>query len=153
MIKQTVNLHATAVSVGGKGVIISGASGAGKTSLALELIREARRDKIEAKLVADDRVDIVDVDGQLQASAPAPLAGLVEVRGSGVHTIDHVSLALLDLAVDLVDPKAAERVSSSTPRMVAHGVALPVLRLPIGDTGPQVRAILAHLGLYTPLKR
>jgi serine kinase of HPr protein (carbohydrate metabolism regulator) len=153
MIKQTENLHATALSVGGKGVIISGASGAGKTSLALELIREARRDKIEAKLVADDRVDIIAVDGQLRASAPAPLAGLVEIRGSGVHTIGHMSQTPLDLAVDLVDPKAAERVSPSAPRMVAHGVALPVLRLPIGDTGPQVRAILAHLGLYTLLKR
>jgi HPr kinase/phosphorylase len=153
MIKQVVNLHATALSVGGKGVLVSGASGAGKTSLALELIREARRDKIEAQLVADDRVDVTAVDGALWASAPATLAGLVEVRGSGVHKIDYMSPVPLDLAVDLVDPKAAERMSPSVPRTVAHGVALPVLRLPIGETGQQVRAILAHLGLYAPLKR
>jgi serine kinase of HPr protein (carbohydrate metabolism regulator) len=148
-----INLHATALMLGGKGVIIFGASGAGKTSLALELIREAGRDNINARFVADDRVDLRLVIGRLQVSAPAQLAGLVEVRGSGIQNIGYATSAFLDLAVELVDPKAADRVPPAEPFEVAHGVALPVLRLPIGNTAPQVRAVLAHLGLYTPLKR
>jgi serine kinase of HPr protein (carbohydrate metabolism regulator) len=150
---QTTNLHATVLVLSGKGVIILGASGAGKTSLALELIREASRDKIDARLVADDRVDVSLADGQLRASPPANLAGLVEVRGSGVHDIGYATSALLELAVQLVEPKASERISPAEPEQVALGITLPVLRLPIGDTGPQVRAVLAHLGLYVPLKR
>jgi serine kinase of HPr protein (carbohydrate metabolism regulator) len=147
------NLHATALVIGGKGVIVFGASGAGKTSLALEILREARRDKIDAQLVADDRVDVTLVEGRLQASAPVVLAGYVEVRGSGVHEIDHANSASLDLAVALVDAETAERIAPAEPCEVAYGVFLPVLRLPIGDTGPQVRAVLAHLGLYAPLIR
>jgi serine kinase of HPr protein (carbohydrate metabolism regulator) len=151
--RQTANLHATGLTLGGKGVIIFGASGSGKSSLALELIREAKRDNIEAILVADDRVDVSLINGRLQAAPPASLAGLIEVRGSGIHKIDYATSALLDLAVELVGAEVAERVSPTAPCEVVHGVALPVLRLPIGETGPQVRAILAHLGLYTPLGR
>jgi serine kinase of HPr protein (carbohydrate metabolism regulator) len=147
------NLHATALLVGGKGVIIFGASGAGKTSLALELIREAVRDNIDANLVADDRVNVALVEGRLEATPPTSIAGLVEVRGSGIHAVSHTSLVMLDLAVELVKCEAAERLAPQEPYLVAHGIALPALRLPIGDTGPQVRAILAHLGLYVPLKR
>lgn len=153
MSAPTVNLHASALLVGAKGVIVFGASGSGKTSLVLELIRESGRDSIDAKLVADDRVDVYLGDGKLHARAPEQLAGLVEVRGSGIHKIKHVHSATLDLAVELVEAQAADRVSPSEPYEVAFGVAIPVLRLPIGDTAAQVRAVLAHLGLYTPLNR
>jgi serine kinase of HPr protein (carbohydrate metabolism regulator) len=146
------NLHATALTAGGKGVIIFGASGTGKTSLALELIREALRDNIEAKLVSDDRVEIDLVNGELVASPPPQLAGLVEVRGSGIHRVSSAASAILSLAVELVTPALAERISPAEPRLVAHGATLPLLKLPIGDTGPQVRAVLAHLGLYRPLQ-
>jgi serine kinase of HPr protein (carbohydrate metabolism regulator) len=148
----TVNLHATVLVLDGNGVIIFGMAGAGKTSLALELIHEAKRDKIEAQLVADDRVDVILMSDGLSASAPTALAGLVEVRGSGIHKIEYAASTLLSLAVELVEAKEADRMSALEPREVAHDVALPLLRLPIGDTGPQVRAILAHLGLYTPLR-
>ncbi len=147
------NLHATALIVGGKGVIIFGAPGAGKTALALELIRESLRDNIEAMLVSDDRVDLALTDGKLVASPPAQLAGLIEVRGSGIHEIGYVESAALDLAVNLVDTQKAERISPAEPQLIAHGVKLPALKLPIGYTGPQVRAVLAHLGLYKPLQQ
>jgi HPr kinase/phosphorylase len=147
------NLHATALVIGGQGVIIFGASGAGKTSLALELIRESLRDNIEARLVSDDRVNLSLANGEIAASPPSELAGLVEVRGSGIHEINYVASASLHLAVELVDPQIAERIPPLEPQLVAHGVNLPTLMLPIGETGPQVRAILAHLGLYTPLLR
>jgi serine kinase of HPr protein (carbohydrate metabolism regulator) len=146
------NVHATALLVGGKGVIIFGGSGAGKTSLALELIREALRDDIEAKLVSDDRVELTFRNGELVASPPARLAGLVEVRGSGIHEISNAASAKLHLAVELVNPQEAERISPAGPQLVAHGVKLPALKLPIGETGPQVRAVLAYLGLYGPLQ-
>ena len=40
---EAVNMHASAVQLAGQGVMILGASGSGKSSLALELLREALR--------------------------------------------------------------------------------------------------------------
>ena len=52
-------IHATAVLLDGKGVVLRGPSGSGKSDLALRLIDEG------AILIADDRVDVKIIDGQL----------------------------------------------------------------------------------------
>jgi HPr kinase/phosphorylase len=58
---RTVNIHATCLAVKGKGVLLLGGSGAGKSDLALRLIDEG------AKLVADDRVELYLARGRLKA--------------------------------------------------------------------------------------
>lgn len=146
-----VNLHASVVVLGDAAVIIFGESGSGKSSLALELLREALREGIDASLVADDRVNVERRGDRLFASAPANLAGLIEVRGSGIHTIPHRSEAALSLSVELVGPDASERLSTCRTKPVADGLSLPVLLLPMGHIDGSVRAILSHLGLYFPL--
>lgn len=90
-----VNLHASCVAVEGRGVLILGPSGSGKSALALRLMG------FGARLVADDRTDITVQDGALIASAPDTLRGLIEARGVGILRADPVPFAPLVLVVDL----------------------------------------------------
>jgi hypothetical protein len=92
---KTVNIHASCVAIGQKGVLILGESGAGKSDLALRLIDEG------AKLVADDRVELYAVRGALCARAPKSIAGLIEVRGLGVIALPCRKSIALALAVKL----------------------------------------------------
>jgi HPr kinase/phosphorylase len=72
-------------------VLLLGPSGSGKSDLLLRLLDRG------FALVADDRVDLSDG----VASAPAGLAGLLEVRGLGVFRMPHVTSATVALAVEL----------------------------------------------------
>jgi hypothetical protein len=72
------NVHAACIAIGGRGVLLIGKSGAGKSDLALRLIDEG------ARLVADDRTILYAVRGALHAKAPASIRGLLEVRGIGI---------------------------------------------------------------------
>jgi len=89
------NLHGSAVAFAGRGVLILGASGTGKSALALGLVR------LGAALVADDRVDLERRGEALVARAPPALAGLIEVRGLGILRLPAVPEAVVTLAVDL----------------------------------------------------
>lgn len=111
-------LHAACVAVAGRGVLILGPSGSGKSDLVLRLVDEG------AWLVGDDQLLVIDTpDGVLARPAPA-LAGLLEVRGIGVMPIRRLrDQVLLDLAVELGVP--AERVPEPRRYHVA-GRALPL---------------------------
>lgn len=88
-------LHASAVAFSGRGILILGAAGSGKSALALALAGRG------AALVADDRVAIVRRGRALVASPPPATAGLVEARGVGILPLPAVPEAVLTLAVDL----------------------------------------------------
>ena len=86
----------------GRGVLILGASGAGKSALALALIGRG------AALVADDRVELGPARGRRWSPArPSAIAGLIEARGVGLLRLPAVPEAPLALAVDLDRPPAA----------------------------------------------
>jgi hypothetical protein len=74
------NIHASCVAIGGRGVLLIGASGAGKSDLALRLIHAG------ARLVADDRTILFLAKGALHARAPDSIKGLLEIRGLGIVT-------------------------------------------------------------------
>jgi HPr kinase/phosphorylase len=88
-------LHASCVALGGRGLLILGPSGAGKSALALRLM------SLGADLVADDRTEVLRRDAMLVASCPAPLRGLIEVRGVGLLRATPVDSAEIALVVDL----------------------------------------------------
>lgn len=89
-------LHASSISVEGRGLLILGPSGAGKSALAIRLI------SLGASLVSDDRTLVLAADGHLTASCPNPdLQGLVEARGLGILRAPTVTSARLALAIDL----------------------------------------------------
>ncbi|KFE33987.1 HPr kinase/phosphorylase [Thioclava atlantica] len=90
------NVHASVVALDpGRGVLIRGASGAGKSALALRLMAYG------AHLVADDRVDLSVEDGALIARAPAAIAGRIEARGVGILNAEALERARIILCVDL----------------------------------------------------
>ena len=71
-------VHATTLDIASLGVLILGASGTGKSDLALRLIADG------ALLVADDQTSIDVRGGELWATSPAKIAGLIEARGVGI---------------------------------------------------------------------
>ncbi|MBP3346933.1 MAG: HPr kinase/phosphatase C-terminal domain-containing protein [Alphaproteobacteria bacterium] len=73
------NIHASCVDYDGKGILLLGASGSGKSGLCLELILN-----YNAMLVADDRVELTAKAGGVYASAPENIKGLLEVRNVGI---------------------------------------------------------------------
>ena len=98
-------VHATCVSLYGAGLIIRGPSGAGKSDLALRLIDRG------ARLVADDRVDLLVSDNGVIARAPEILAGLLEVRGLGILRVPVLEATVVRLVVKLVNHKNVPRLS------------------------------------------
>ena len=138
------SLHATAVAVAGSGVLIRGAAGSGKSSLALALIEDPRGD---SKLVADDRVVLAAQAGALLASVPDTLQGLIEVRGVGIVHRPFLPNVVVRLVVDLLPLEEWPRLPDPAERLQElAGIALPRLRLPIGipDAATRVRIALAE---------
>jgi serine kinase of HPr protein (carbohydrate metabolism regulator) len=129
--------HATCVDIDGAGVLLRGASGSGKSDLALRLIDGG------ARLVADDRAQLTVAGGEVFASAPTALMGRIEVRGLGIVPVEAVARAPLRLVVDLVAPDAVERLPTPATAEVL-GVRLPLVRLaPFEASAPaKVRAAL-----------
>ena len=97
-------IHATCISLYGAGLIIRGPSEAGKSDLALRLIDRG------ARLVADDRVDLLVSDNGVIACAPNALKGLLEVRGLGILSIPFLEVTVVRLVVDLVDSENVPRL-------------------------------------------
>lgn len=140
-----MNLHACAVLLRGRGVLIAGPSGSGKTRLALLLVREARRDGLAAHLVSDDQVLLAPgADGRLIATAPAALFGLVEIRGFGPVPVQAERHCAVDLLVRLVPGPDAPRMAEGGSEAVA-GCLLPRLELAERDALGAVLAVNAFL--------
>lgn len=70
--------HGVLLSMNGKGVMIRGESGIGKSEVALELVRRGHQ------LVADDRVDCYQIHNNIVGRAPKILEGMLEIRGVGI---------------------------------------------------------------------
>ena len=92
--------HATAILWGARAVLLRGASGSGKSRLALELLAEARRLGIHAALIGDDRLVLEEASGRLIARAVPEIDGLVEARGLGLVTLFHEPAGVVGLVVE-----------------------------------------------------
>jgi len=134
----TLLLHATAVAIDGRGVLIRGPSGAGKSDLALRLIDRG------ARLVADDQCALRREGDRAMICAPAAIAGLLELRGIGIARLDALAEAPLELVVDLVRPEAIERLPEPRCETIL-GIEFPVIALaPFEPSAPaKLRVALA----------
>lgn len=74
-------IHGGLISIYGKGVLIRGESGMGKSEIALELIKRGHL------LVADDRVDCYRIHNKIIGKAPELLSGMLEIRGIGIINV------------------------------------------------------------------
>lgn len=128
-------LHGSCVALEGRGLLLLGPPGAGKSALALELIA------LGARLVADDRVALRREGGRLFAAAPPALAGLIEARGLGLLRLPALAEAALALVVDL--SLRSERLPPRR-RLTLRGVALPLLAAPAAARAAALAAALRH---------
>lgn len=132
--------HATCVALAGRGVLITGASGRGKSALALQLMA------LGAQLVADDRC-LLQRDGtSLVARAPDPIRGLIEARGIGILRVVPVDRAAIALIVDL-DQTETTRLPPPRSRDML-GLTLPLLHNVAQPYFPA--AILAYITHMQP---
>ncbi len=144
---MSVNVHATCIRIGRAGrafgaparagVLIVGPSGAGKSDLALRLIA------LGAVLVSDDRTDLDVGRGRLVASAPAAIAGLLEVRGVGIVKMPHAERTAVSLVVAL-----ARKVS----RLPEPATFAPPAALHLSETARPVLLTLDPFEISAPQK-
>ncbi len=120
-------IHACAIVVGERGVLIRGPSGAGKSALSLALIHRARACGRFTALVADDRVYLRAASGRLLAAGVPGYEGLIERRGEGLLVEAHEPRTAIRLVVDLAE---AGHPPPRLPEDQDHSVDLLGVRLP-----------------------
>lgn len=118
---MTLLPNVTCVAIKGRALLIEGAPGSGKSTLALTLIDRG------AVLVGDDGVSLTVSAGQLRASPPSRIAGLLEVRNLGLLTFPTASDVPVALVLRL-DPEAPRYVDVPEASELC-GVSLPLLRV------------------------
>lgn len=129
-------LHASSVAVGPRGLLITGKSGSGKSSLALDLMA------IGATLVSDDRTHLRRTPEGALTLHPAPnIAGLIEARGVGLLRAQFVAGVPLAAMIDL-DQIEAERLPERR-EVELLGVPVPLLHKP--GTPSLAPALLQYL--------
>ena len=117
----------------GEGVLLQGRSGVGKSDLALALLDRGH------KLVADDQVEFVPVDGRLLGRARSGLEGFIEIRGLGIINLvelhgvqvisNHVHLSLV-LQLELGDVATDDRLLPVELPWQLAGIQAPCWSLP-----------------------
>ena len=148
-------IHASAVLVGARAVLIRGPSGCGKSRLALALLQAADAGRLAfARLVADDRAEVEARHGRLLVRPTDRLAGLLELRGLGIRRLPYEPVAVVGLVVDL-GAETADRLprtehltttvaSVTLPRIAVHPCAEP---LPMLLAAWRTQDALAQTGL------
>ncbi len=135
---MTIARQATCVAICGRGVLIEGAPGSGKSSLALALIDRG------AVLVGDDGIMINNSDGRLIASPHPNIIGKLEVRNVGLVDMPVSPPVAAGLVIHL-DPDAPRFIDKAEAVTIA-GVALPLVRL---SPDSPVLALRAEIALQT----
>ena len=138
-IQNSLAHHGIALEIFGRGVVIVGKSGIGKSELGLELIDRGHR------LICDDLVEAALLDGQITISSPQEFAlGYMEIRGVGFIDIIHlygkqqmcqkkklfVIIQLVDN--DVLDIINNDRLMQLISSVEVLGVTIPLYQLPIG---------------------
>ncbi len=127
--------QATCVAIGGRALLVEGAPGTGKSSLALALIDRG------AVLVGDDGVLLDAQAGRLVARPHPNTRGLIEVRNLGLLPFPVCEAAPVALVV-VLDP-AAPRFVDGPETVEIEGVTTPLLRLSPDGPALHLKAELA----------
>lgn len=112
------SVHGTAVSVEGRGALLIGPSGSGKSSIALQMIC------FGARLISDDIVWLNLRDGApwLQYPPQAPQPPRIEARGVGLIPFDVVDPVPLRLLVDLGKSETARLPEHAMVDIAGHAI-------------------------------
>jgi HPr kinase/phosphorylase len=134
---MTVTIHATALVVGHRGVLIRGPSGSGKSTLALSLLQSV--DGTFSRLVGDDRIHLEAIHGRLLMRPATALQGLIEIRGIGIARVPFETVAMAHLVVDIGAADVRRLPASADLVTSIEGVRLA--RLPVA-AGPEAQSRL-----------
>jgi HPr kinase/phosphorylase len=121
-------MHGVLVDVYGIGMLITGESGIGKSETALELIKRGHR------LVADDAVDIKEIDGILKGRAPYITSGMMEVRGMGIIDVPALyglSSVLMEKTINMVIYLEQWKDEENYDRLGIDQIFIDILNVPI----------------------
>jgi len=135
------NLHASTVALDGRGVLISGPSGSGKSDLALRLLDRG------FVLVSDDRTIVRKEGSRLIASAPETIRGKLEVRGVGIVEMEHQRDVPIALVVELTSD--IQRLPDEGRERLILGSAIPLINVDAmtASAPSKVAVALDRLGL------
>jgi serine kinase of HPr protein (carbohydrate metabolism regulator) len=142
------SVHASAVLVGNRAVLILGPSGSGKSRLAFDLILAGRAGQIApVLLVGDDRVHLLASKNELIVRPAPPLAGLIEIRGLGIRRCEFAHEAVVGLVVDLDSADAGRLPLPETLAIELEGIKIP--RIPVGRGFAGLPLVIAALTMST----
>lgn len=144
---DAVNRHGTCLLVGDRGVAISGPSGSGKSALAVRLLARARASHMFARLVCDDRMWLSVRHGRIVCRAPEQIAGMIELRGAGIATVEHEPSCVIGLWICLAPEETIERLpEAGTVFADLPGASVPCLRLPSNRNTDNAETVFTALG-------
>lgn len=144
-VELPVRIHATTIAIDGSAAVIRGASGAGKSDLALRCLMMTPNALVSgrAEFVSDDYTELFLQDDTVHARAPRGIAGLFEVRGLGILELQRVELAKVVLIVDLADASAIERLPAASMTADVIGRSFPMIRLCATEASAPAKLMLA----------
>jgi HPr kinase/phosphorylase len=134
---KKIKMNGVLMAIMGQGVLITGASGIGKSETALELVNKGYQ------LIADDVTEFyLDSNDDLIGRANEIIKNLMEVRGLGIININDIfgAAAVLDeMKLNLVinlekwDPKKKyDRLGEDNLYFKILGLEIPLINLPVG---------------------
>jgi serine kinase of HPr protein (carbohydrate metabolism regulator) len=135
-------VHASCVAIAGRGVLLAGRSGSGKSDLALRLIDRG------AVLVSDDYTELRGVGDSLIAQAPARIAGKIEVRGVGILDMASAKGVAVCLYADL-DRVPGRLPDAETIRLA--GLDIPLVALAALEPSAPIKLEYALVKFGLPL--
>ncbi|PTE10430.1 HPr kinase/phosphorylase [Mesorhizobium helmanticense] len=140
------NIHGTALLIGERGVLITGPSGAGKTTLALTLLDHCRARGLFSRLIGDDRLLAMAHAGRLVCRVPAAISGLAEVPGFMPRPLPFEPGGVIDLHVRLVPKAEMARFQEEISEPVA-GCPVPRIDLAERNVPAALPAVMARLSI------
>ncbi|RIV16528.1 HPr(Ser) kinase/phosphatase [Mycoplasmopsis gallopavonis] len=153
---EEIQVHGSLVLIGATGVLITGASGVGKSEAALELIQKGHI------LIADDAVLIKDSGNLFIGRSPRLIQDLLEVRGIGLINVKETygitktgKSSIIDLVVELVQQdkqNELDRLGTEIIKYPIFGRYIRKIRVPIKQGGSAATLIEAAVNAYLSWK-
>ncbi|MCY7397366.1 MAG: HPr kinase/phosphatase C-terminal domain-containing protein [Sphingomonas bacterium] len=134
-------IHASCVAIEGRAVLITGASGSGKSDLTLRLLDRG------FVLVSDDQTIVKKVETRLTASAPPTIRGKLEIRGVGIVEMSHIDDQPVALVIELMSD--IQRLPDDSRERLIMGVPVPLISVDAmtASAASKVALALDRLGL------
>ena len=133
----TSDMYGVMMNIYGRGIMLCGKSGIGKSEVALDLIRKGHM------LVADDRIDVKRVHTKILCTAPEIIKRMLEVRGVGIMDVTRMfganaffNRCQLDMIIKLVKLEEMGEVDRLNPNTLVTdvlGIEIPTLVIPITE--------------------